>query len=88
MTILEEAMSYRFPLGLMPYGQSNPADYDAVSHWAERSVYFARMALIISGVGNNIFAPQEHFTREQSIITIMRVWSGTRLNLNSLNESR
>jgi len=49
--------------------------YDSreISHWAEDGVYKAVNHNIMTGVGDNRFAPQEPFTREQTIVTMMRL---------------
>jgi len=49
------------------------ADNAQVSSWALEAVGQMQATGIMGGVGNNRFAPQGPYTREQSIITIMRL---------------
>ena len=53
------------------------ADSAQVSDWATESVGQVQAAGIMGGVGDNIFDPQGTFTREQSIITILRLFERT-----------
>jgi len=50
------------------------SDNAAISPWAFDSVGQIQAAGIMSGIGNNNFAPQNPYTREQSIATIMRLY--------------
>lgn len=50
------------------------ADNNKVSSWASAAVGQAQASGIMGGVGNNTFAPQDDYTREQSIITITRLF--------------
>ena len=50
------------------------ADNAQISSWAMESVGQVQAADIMGGVGNNIFSPHGTFTREQSIITILRLF--------------
>ena len=50
------------------------ADADLISAWARDGVSQMRAAGIMGGVGNNRFDPQGPYTREQSIITIWRLY--------------
>jgi len=45
-----------------------------MSAWAIEAVGAAQFAGIVGGIGNNMFNPQGAFTREQSIITILRLF--------------
>jgi len=49
-------------------------DMNEVSYWAVNAVANVEQAGIMSGVGNNRFAPQQPYTREQSMVTIMRMF--------------
>ena len=51
------------------------ADNGNISSWAVDGVGQVQAAGIMSGMGDNRFAPQDPYTREQSIITIMRVFN-------------
>ena len=59
------------------------ADNSQVSPWAIESVNRMSAAGIMSGVGNNLFAPSGSFTREQSIVTIVRISDAA--GYNSIN---
>ena len=50
------------------------ADNASISSWAIEQVGQIQAAGIMGGVGNNTFAPKDPYTREQSIITIMRLY--------------
>jgi len=50
------------------------SDNDAISSWATTQVGQVQRSGIMAGVGNNRFAPKDPYTREQSIITVMRVY--------------
>ena len=50
------------------------ADIASLSAWAVEGVGQAQAAGVMSGVGDNRFAPRDTFTREQSIITILRMF--------------
>lgn len=49
-------------------------DKDTISSWALESVGQVQGASIMGGVGNNTFNPAGHYTREQSIITMLRLY--------------
>ena len=61
-------------------GQSFPimastfADNAQIADWATQSVGQVQAAGIMGGVGNNLFNPTGQFTREQSIITMLRLF--------------
>ena len=48
-------------------------DMGSISSWAEDAIQMVVGANIMSGIEDNLFAPQPPFTREQSIVTIIRV---------------
>ena len=50
------------------------ADNASIAPWARAGVGQAQVAGIMGGVGNNMFAPQGSYTREQSIITMLRLF--------------
>jgi hypothetical protein len=50
------------------------ADNAQISDWAIAQVGQVQKAGIMAGIGNNTFAPKNPYTREQSIITILRLW--------------
>jgi hypothetical protein len=53
----------------------SPAFYEMseVSDWAVNSVFYMQTTGMMSGIGGNLFAPQDPYTREQSVVTIMRL---------------
>jgi hypothetical protein len=50
------------------------ADNGIISSWAIEAVGRIQAAGVMSGTGNNMFSPKEPYTREQSIITILRLF--------------
>ena len=51
------------------------SDSSEISPWAADAVGQAQKAAVMSGVGENRFAPQGDYTREQSIMTMMRLFN-------------
>ena len=71
---LADVLGRPFPLwgrGLHP--SVYIADYDMISSWAIENVAQIYQAGIMTGVGDRNFAPTQPYTREQSIITILRM---------------
>lgn len=61
-------------LGLpMENDGGNFADEGAMSEWAREGVYFCYAQGIMKGTGDNNFSPAKEYSREMSIITIMRL---------------
>ena len=50
------------------------ADKASISAWAAESVAQMQATGLMGGVGNNAFSPKGQYTREQSIITILRLY--------------
>ncbi|MCH5210573.1 MAG: S-layer homology domain-containing protein [Oscillospiraceae bacterium] len=50
------------------------ADDNDIGGWAKKAVYQMNSIGIMSGVGDDKFAPQDKYTNEQSIATIMRLY--------------
>lgn len=50
------------------------ADNSAISDWAYDAVGQMQATGVMNGVGDNEFAPSDDYTREQSIVTIMRLY--------------
>lgn len=50
------------------------ADNSAISDWAYGAVGQMQATGVMNGVGDNEFAPSDDYTREQSIVTIMRLY--------------
>lgn len=67
---LSDALEKPFPIQASTF-----ADNGNMSSWAIDSVGRVQAAGIMSGVGDNRFAPQDPYTREQSIVTIMRTFN-------------
>ena len=49
------------------------SDSGSVSDWATAAVGQMQSAGIMGGVGNNMFSPKGDYTREQSIVTMLRL---------------
>jgi len=49
------------------------ADMESVSIWANNAVRAMQSSAIMRGTGNNMFLPKCDYTREQSIVTILRM---------------
>ena len=58
----------------LPTSAPTFADNNNISSWAIDSVGQIQAAGIMGGVGNNNFAPNGKYTREQSIITMLRLF--------------
>jgi len=56
------------------------ADVIQISQWARDGVQRVNAARIMTGTGNNMFSPQETFTREQSIIAVLRLFERSAAN--------
>ena len=50
------------------------SDNEAISLWAIDGVGQVQASNIMSGTGNNMFSPQQTYTKEQSIVTILRLY--------------
>lgn len=62
----------------LPQASSTFADSLQISSWATQAVGQIQGAGIMEGTGNNMFSPQGAYTREQSIITILRLFERLR----------
>ena len=51
------------------------ADRHSISSWALEGVGQVQRAGIMGGIGKNLFAPQENYTVEQGIVTILRLYA-------------
>lgn len=58
----------------LPDGEVDYADGAAISSWAVDAVGQVTAAGIMKGMGENAFAPKGSYTREQAIVTIMRLY--------------
>jgi hypothetical protein len=61
-----------------PEQASTFADNNAASSWALESIGRVYAAELMGGTGNNMFSPKQQFTREQSIITFLRLYNMVR----------
>ncbi len=63
-------------------------DKNEISSWALDSVGKIQAAGIMSGLGGNIFAPKQNYTREQSIVTALKLYEYLRgVNSSSVGSS-
>ena len=53
------------------------ADSADISDWAKSSIQTIYKLGVMQGVGNNNFAPQENYTTEQAIVTLVRVYANS-----------
>jgi len=58
----------------LPLASATFADNADISSWAIEGVGQVQGVGIMGGVGNNVFAPRGMYTREQSIITMLRLF--------------
>ena len=83
LSLLSDTMGVPFPVQAPTF-----ADNASMSDWAVEGVGRVQAAGIMSGVGNNQFAPQGEYTREQSIITALRTSDYRGKNSRGSNEKR
>ncbi|MDO4744324.1 MAG: S-layer homology domain-containing protein, partial [Clostridia bacterium] len=57
------------------YTEERFADHDEISDWAMGVPYAMKNAGIMNGVGDNRFAPQEGYSTEQAIATVLRIYN-------------
>lgn len=53
-------------------------DNDQIGDWAKEGVDFVTSHGIMSGVGDNTFDPQGRYTREQALVTIVRMYDAVK----------
>ena len=63
-----------FGMGIHELVPPNFSDANEISNWAITAVRHIQVSEIMGGVGDNRFSPQSPYTREQSVVTIMRVF--------------
>jgi len=68
----------------LPQHASTFADNAQISSWAVDVVGQTQASEIMGGIGNNMFAPQGDYTREQSIVTILRLFEKLSPNFDEL----
>ena len=71
---IQDATPYFLPELDMLHLSDIFVDYALVSSWAVWPVSFIHGMGIMSGVGSDMFAPQEQYSREQAIVTMVRVF--------------
>ena len=71
----QEQLSQAHNLGLIPESLQSPYIKDTISGWALEQVGRIQGAGVMSGVGDNLFALLNAYTREQSIITVLQLYS-------------
>ena len=59
--------------GTLPTAELDYADAEAIADWAKTAAAQLNVLGIMQGVGENRFAPQESYTKEQSIVTFWRL---------------
>ncbi|MEE1013965.1 MAG: cellulase family glycosylhydrolase [Clostridia bacterium] len=59
--------------GTLPAAELGYADAEAIADWAKAAAAQLNVLGIMKGVGENQFAPQESYTKEQSIATLWRM---------------
>ncbi|MCL1896943.1 MAG: S-layer homology domain-containing protein [Clostridiales bacterium] len=57
------------------YSPAEFADYGSVSAWATAPVDFVYATRVMTGVGGGLFDPHGYYTREQSYMTILRLFN-------------
>ncbi|MGN0108328.1 MAG: S-layer homology domain-containing protein, partial [Hominilimicola sp.] len=50
------------------------ADDENIGDWAKEAVYQMNKTQVMTGVGDDNFAPEGNYTNEQSIATILRLY--------------
>lgn len=61
--------------GISASGSSQPfADDETISSWAKNAVYACRDMGLISGVGDNLFAPQNNASRSQACVIVLNAY--------------
>ncbi len=70
--ILSRMVSY-LKLNLPEQSGSNYSDDGEISDWAKENVYDVKKLGVMQGVDGNKFDPKSGYTKEQAIVTIMRV---------------
>lgn len=79
LTNLSSAMGKELPEAAPSFTDNN-----AISSWARTQVGQIQAAGIMNGVENGRFAPQDPYTREQSVVTIMRMETGSTVGATRL----
>jgi len=68
----------------LPTRPSTFTDDASIASWARLYVGAIQLAGIMGGVGNNMFSPRGTYTREQSIVTMMRLYEILEANRESM----
>jgi len=62
------------------------ADGTQISDWAMNDIQRICNMGVMKGVGNNNFAPQDNYTTEQAIVTLVRVYASSGISKNDVTE--
>ncbi len=63
--------------GTVDYTEERFADHNDISDWASGVPYAIKNAGIMNGVGDNRFAPQEGYSTEQAVATLLRLYNNS-----------
>ena len=66
------AKAFKMDTSAAPSGFS---DDDKIALYAKEAVNYVAANGIMIGVGNNVFSPVEYYTREQAILTVLRLYN-------------
>ena len=58
----------------LPAGEPTFADNGSISSWAKEAVGQMQASGVMSGIGSNSFSPLEPYTREQCMMTTLRLF--------------
>ena len=62
------------------------ADSEQISDWSMSAIQRICNMGIMKGVGNNNFAPQDNYTTEQAVVTLVRVYANSGVSKNVISE--
>ena len=62
------------------------ADGEQISDWSMSAIQRICNMGIMKGVGNNNFAPQDNYTTEQAVVTLVRVYANSGVSKNVISE--
>ncbi|MBQ7037447.1 MAG: WG repeat-containing protein [Clostridia bacterium] len=61
------------------------SDHDVIADWAKEDVYGVNRLGVMQGMGNDVFAPLEHYTVEQAIATFLRLYENAPVSRKNKN---
>ena len=59
------------------YNSEEFIDHNEFSGWASSDIYAMKNAGIINGTGDNKFSPKQHYTTEQAVATLLRLYNNS-----------